>query len=49
MIECPGQQDRLFKRDLGKKFIEKFDVKLVDNGFFLGHVYDDAGCDDITW
>lgn len=49
MIEYQGQQNKLFKRDFGKLFIENFDVALVDYGFLWGHLYDAAGFDDITW
>lgn len=49
MIEYQGQKDRLFKRDFGKLFIENFPVELVDYGFLWGHLYDQAGFDDITW
>lgn len=49
MIEYRGEQNRLFKRDFGKLFIENFAVSLVDYGFPWGHVYDAAGFDDITW
>jgi pseudaminic acid biosynthesis-associated methylase len=49
MIEYQGEKDRLFKRDFGKLFIENFSVKLVDYGFLWGHIYDNAGFDDITW
>lgn len=49
MLEYQGQKDRLFKRDFGKLFIENFPVRLVDYGFLWGHLYDDAGFDDITW
>lgn len=49
MIEYQGQKDKLFKSDFGKKFIENFDVKLVDYGFLWGHIYDNAGFDDFTW
>lgn len=28
---------------------QNFDVELVDYGFLWGHIYDDAGFDDITW
>ncbi|NBX70065.1 MAG: hypothetical protein EBR01_14040 [Proteobacteria bacterium] len=48
-IEYQGQKDRLFKRDFGKFFLESFNVSLVDYGFLWGHVYDQAGFDDITW
>ncbi|ANY18942.1 hypothetical protein A6F68_00407 [Tsuneonella dongtanensis] len=49
MIEYQGEKDKLFKRDFGKLFLENFDVELVDYGFLWGHIYDDAGFDDITW
>jgi spore coat polysaccharide biosynthesis protein SpsF len=49
MIEYQGQLDKLFKRDFGKLFIESFPVELVDYGFLWGHIYDNAGFDDITW
>lgn len=48
-LKYQGQEDRLFKRDFGKLFIENFDVRLVDYGFLWGHLYDPAGFDDITW
>jgi hypothetical protein len=48
-ITYQGEEDRLFKRDFGKLFIENFDVKLVDYGFLWGHIYDHSGHDDITW
>lgn len=49
MLPYRGENDRLFKRDFGKLFIENFDVKLRDYGFLWGHLYDDAGFDDVTW
>jgi pseudaminic acid biosynthesis-associated methylase len=49
MIEYHGEQNKLFKCDFGKLFIENFPVKLVDYGFLWGHIYDKAGFDDITW
>ncbi len=48
-ITYQGEEDRLFKRDFGKLFIENFDVTLLDYGFLWGHIYDLAGHDDITW
>lgn len=48
-IEYRGQSEKLFKRDFGKEFIENFDVKLVDYGFLWGHIYDEAGFDDVTY
>ena len=49
MLEYQGQKDKLFKRDFGKFFIENFPIELVDYGFLWGHIYDNAGFDDITW
>jgi pseudaminic acid biosynthesis-associated methylase len=49
MIKYQGQEDKLFKRDFGKLFIENFPVTLVDYGFLWGHIYDRAGFDDLTW
>ena len=49
MVEYQGQKERLFKRDFGRLFIEKFPVKLIDYGFLWGYVYDNARFDDITW
>jgi spore coat polysaccharide biosynthesis protein SpsF len=49
MIEYQGQQNKLFKRDFGKLFIENFNVELVDYGFLWGHLYDAAGFDDCTY
>jgi pseudaminic acid biosynthesis-associated methylase len=48
-IEYQGKDDKLFKRDFGKLFIENFDCKLIDYGFLWGHIYDTSGFDDITW
>lgn len=48
-IDYQGEQDKLFKRDFGKLFLENFDVELVDYGFLWGQIYDPAGFDDITW
>ena len=49
MVEYQGEQNKLFKRDFGKMFIENHPVKLVDYGFLWGYLYDDSGFDDITW
>jgi pseudaminic acid biosynthesis-associated methylase len=49
MIEYQGLQNKLFKRDFGKLFVENFDVTIVDYGFLWGHIYDPAGFDDFTW
>jgi spore coat polysaccharide biosynthesis protein SpsF len=49
MIEYQGEKNKLFKSDFGKLFLENFDVQLLDYGFLWGHLYDQAGFDDITW
>ena len=49
MVEYQGEKDKLFKRDFGKYFLENFPVHLVDYGFLWGHLYDNAGFDDITY
>jgi len=49
MIEYQGEENKLFKCDFGKKFLESHDVSIIDYGFLWGHVYDNAGFDDITW
>ncbi|MFN2439857.1 MAG: pseudaminic acid biosynthesis-associated methylase [Chitinophagaceae bacterium] len=49
MIEYHGEKDKLFKSDFGKLFMENFSVRLIDNGFLWGHIYDEAGFDDITY
>ena len=48
-IDYQDEQDKLFKSDFGKTFMEHHDVKLLDYGFLWGHLYDKAGFDDITW
>jgi pseudaminic acid biosynthesis-associated methylase len=48
-IPYRGSQDKLFKRDFGRLFLENFDCKLVDYGFLWGYEFDDAGFDDITY
>lgn len=49
MIEYQGEQDRLFKRDFGKTFLDTNNATVVDYGFLWGHEFDAAGFDDITW
>jgi len=49
MIEYQGKKNKLFKQDFGKLYMENFNLKLVDYGFLWGHLYDDAGFDDITY
>lgn len=48
-ITYQGEENKLFKRDFGKLFIENFDVSLVDYGFLWSHIYVSGGFDDITW
>jgi pseudaminic acid biosynthesis-associated methylase len=49
MIHYRGEDDRLFKRDFGKLFIENFNCKVVNYGFLWGYEFDNAGFDDITY
>jgi pseudaminic acid biosynthesis-associated methylase len=49
MITYRGEDDRLFKRDFGKFFVENFECKVMDYGFLWGHEFDTAGFDDITY
>lgn len=49
MINYRGEDDRLFKRDFGKMFLENFDCDVIDYGFLWGHEFDTAGFDDITY
>ena len=49
MISYRGEDDRLFKRDFGKLFVENFECKVLDYGFLWGHEFDAAGFDDITY
>ncbi len=49
MINYRGEDDKLFKRDFGKLFIENFPCKILDYGFLWGHEFDLAGFDDITY
>ena len=48
-IEYRGEMDKLFKSDFGKTFISNFNVELIDYGFLWGHIYDNAGFDDVTY
>ena len=49
MINYRGEDDRLFKRDFGKLFLENFNCTVIDYGFLWGYDFDDAGFDDITF
>ena len=48
-IDYQGQQDKLFKMNFGKIFLENFHGKVVDYVFLRGHVFDNVGFGDITW
>ncbi len=48
-IPYRGSEDKLFKRDFGRLFLENFDCKLIDYGFLWGYEFDVAGFDDITF
>jgi pseudaminic acid biosynthesis-associated methylase len=48
-ISYRGSENKLFKRDFGRLFLDNFDCKLVDYGFLWGYEYDNAGFDDITY
>lgn len=48
-IDYRGEKNKLFKCNFGKIFIENFPVKLIDVGFLWGHIYDEAGFDDVTF
>ena len=48
-IRYRGEDERLFKRDFGKLFVDNFACKVIDYGFLWGHDYDTAGFDDITY
>jgi hypothetical protein len=42
-------KNKSFKCDFGKTFIENFNVEFADDGFLCGHIYDNAGFDDVTF
>ena len=48
-VKYHNKEDKLFKRDFGKFYIENFNLELVDYGFLWGYEYDDAGFDDVTY
>ena len=48
-ISYRGSDEKLFKRDFGKLFVENFDVSLVDYGFLWSYVYEPGGFDDVTY
>jgi len=49
MINYRGEDDKLFKCDFGKLFVENFECKVIDYGFLWGREFDLAGFDDITY
>lgn len=49
MIKYRGEDNKLYKRDFGKLFLENFECKVKDYGFLWGHEFDSAGFDDITY
>lgn len=49
MINYRGEEDKLFKMDFGRYFVENFDCSVIDYGFLWGNEFDDAGFDDITY
>ncbi len=49
MIKYRGEDNKLFKRDFGRLFVENFECNLLDYGFLWGHEFDSAGFDDITY
>jgi pseudaminic acid biosynthesis-associated methylase len=49
MINYRGEEDKLFKRDFGRYFVENFDCSVIDYGFLWGNEFDDAGFDDINY
>jgi len=44
-----GEPDKLFKRDFGKFFMERFSVNVVDYGFLWSPEFEAGGFDDMTW
>ena len=49
MMNYRGEEDKLFKMDFGRYFVENFDCSVIDYGFLWGNEFDDAGFDDITY
>jgi len=48
-IPYRGAEQKLFKRDFGKLFLENFDVNLVDYGFLWSYIFEQGGFDDVTF
>jgi hypothetical protein len=49
MINYRAEDDKLFKCDSGKLFVENFNCTVLDYGFLWGQEYDSAGFDDINY
>ncbi len=48
-LEYQGENNKLFKRDFGKYFLDNFDGECIDYGFLWSKYFESAGFDDITW
>ena len=48
-INYRGSDQKLFKRDFGKLFMENFQVSLIDCGFLWSSLYESGGFDDVTY
>jgi|688.fasta_scaffold293714_1 pseudaminic acid biosynthesis-associated methylase len=48
-ITYRGAEQKLFKRDFGKLFLENFNANLVDCGFLWSYIYEQGGFDDVTF
>lgn len=48
-LEYRGSRNKLFKRDFGRYFLERYPVRWVDYGFLWGVEYYDGGFDDMNW
>ena len=49
MTNYRDEEEKLFKRDFGRYFVENFDCSVIDYGFLWGNEFNDAGFDDITY
>ena len=49
MINYRGEDDKLFKCDFGKLFLDNFSSRVLDYGFLWGNEFDCAGFDDMTY
>ncbi len=48
-ITYHGHNNKLFKRDFGRYFMEHFPVTVLDYGFLWAHEFESGGFDDMTW